>query len=65
MKYYKFELIEKFRRENKLGVEEFCKKCKIAMQTYYKIKNQLLNVRASAVFKIAKVINCNMYELYY
>ena len=65
MKYYKIELIENFRRDNRLTVENFCRQCKIAMPTYYKIKNQTLDIRASAVFKIAKVINRNMYELYY
>ncbi|MBQ7797769.1 MAG: helix-turn-helix transcriptional regulator [Clostridia bacterium] len=64
-KYYKTELINKFRKENKLTVEKFCKLCNIAVSSYYKIINQQLKCRSSIVFKIARLMHIRMSDLYY
>ena len=64
-KYYKTELIENFRKENKLSVIQFCRLCKISQDLYYKVINQQLKCRASSIFKIARVINVSMSDLHY
>ena len=64
-KHYKTELIEEFRKENRLSVERFCKQCNICMATYYKIMHQQLNFRSSVMFKIARAMGVEMKRLYY
>ena len=49
------ELIDNYRKEHNLTVEQFCKECHISKNTYYKfIKSRLSELKAEALFKIAK-----------
>lgn len=63
-KYYNTHLIDEFRKENELTVVEFCKLCKIAIETYYKTIKEQLKCVPSVIFKILKVLNIHMSSLY-
>lgn len=54
----KTEVIDNYRKENKLTVEQFCKKCNITKNAYYKfMKNQLDKVNASVLYNIAVTLH--------
>ena len=59
----KTELIEKYLRENNLSKARFCKICKISPTT---LKNLMTNgsFRISAIFKVAKVLNVPVHEMF-
>lgn len=48
----KAEVIEKYRKDNKLTVEKFCNKCSISKQTYYRLMRGNLNINALTLIKI-------------
>ena len=58
-----FDILTKYISDNHLTVKEFCKHCKISMSTYYKIK-QGKDFRLIALFKIARVMKMQMYQLF-
>lgn len=53
----KTEIIIDYRKANNLTVEEFCKKCNISKQVYYKLMKSNLNFRAEALYNIGKNTN--------
>ena len=65
MKYFKTELIEEFRKEKGWSITRFCKECRIGLDVYNKIINQKMNFRASMLFRIARVIGLQVYQLMY
>ena len=65
MKYFKSATLENFRREKGWSVTRFCKECKIGLDVYKKIINQQINFRASMLFRIARVIDLQVYQLVY
>ena len=65
MKYFKIEIIENFRQEKGWSVTRFCKECKIGLDVYKKIINQQINFRANMLFRIARVIGLQVYQLVY
>lgn len=60
----KYELIEKFMQKNNLSNTAFCKLCKISPATFKKIKNNQINYRINALFKIAKTLNVNISQMF-
>ena len=57
-------LIESYIGENFLTYAEFCKRCGISTQTFYKIRKNLSNVRLNAILKIARAINVELKDLF-
>ena len=61
----KTELIEEYINKNHLSKTAFCKKCKIAPSTLKAILSQSTNVGIVALFKIVRVLNIEICELFY
>lgn len=49
---------------NKLTKSEFCKMCKISYGTLEKVMSKNQNFNISALFKIAKVLNVKIHEIF-
>lgn len=60
----KAQLIKEFMIKNKLSEDEFCKLCKINIEIYRKIMSKDYNFSFSIVFKIAKILNIEVGELF-
>lgn len=60
----KTEIIENFLFENKLSKTKFCKMCKIGPSTLNKIMTNNDNFGIIALFKIAKVIKVQVYQMF-
>ena len=60
----KTELIENFVKENNLSKSKFCKMCKISQSTLNKIITNNENFRIIALFKIARVLKIQVFEMF-
>ena len=60
----KTELIENFRKDNNLSKSKFCKLCKISQSTLNKIMTNSENFRIIALFKIARVLKIQVYQMF-
>lgn len=60
----KTEIIEKYMNENKLSKTKFCKMCKISPSTLNKIMTNDDNFGIIALFKIARVIKVQVYQMF-
>ena len=60
----KVEIIEKFMLENNISKTKFCKMCKISPNTLNKIMSNDFNFEIIALFKIAKVIKIEVYQMF-
>lgn len=60
----KVEIIEKFMKENKISKTAFCKMCKISLSTLNKIIDKDDSFRIIALFKIARVIKIQVYQMF-
>ena len=60
----KTELIENFIKENNLSKSKFCKMCKISQSTLDKIMTNSENFRIIALFKIARVLKIQVYQMF-
>ncbi|MBQ8308494.1 MAG: helix-turn-helix transcriptional regulator [Clostridia bacterium] len=60
----KTEMLEKFIRENKLSKNQFCKMCKISHVTLQKIMTNKSNFRISAIFRIARAMQIEVWEMF-
>jgi len=58
------QLIKKYLKEKKLSKSNFCKQCKISVVTLNKIISNKENFRIIALFKIARVLNLQVYQLF-
>ncbi|MBR5191951.1 MAG: hypothetical protein IKW33_00900 [Clostridia bacterium] len=58
------EIIEKFLISNKISKTTFCKMCKISPITLKKIMAKDDNIEIVALFKIAKVIKIQVYQMF-
>ena len=58
------EIIEKFIKENKISKTAFCKMCKISLSTLNKIMTNDDSFRIIALFKIAKVIKVQVFQMF-
>ena len=57
------EIIDNYLKENKLSKTKFCKVCGISRGTLEKVmKNE--NVRITVLFKIARVLNVPIHQLF-
>ena len=63
-KTIKTEIIENFMLENKLSKTKFCKMCKISPSTLNKIMTNDDNFGIIALFKIARVIKVQVYQMF-
>lgn len=57
-------LITTYLKENKMSKTKFCKMCGINFSTLKKILNNQKNFKVNALFKIAKVLNMQVYEIF-
>lgn len=60
----KAELIKNFIKENNLSKSKFCKMCKISQSTLDKIMTNSENFRIIALFKIARVLKIQVFEMF-
>ena len=60
----KTELIENFIKENSLSKSKFCEMCKISQSTLNKIMTNNENFRIIALFKIARVLKIQVYQMF-
>ena len=60
---FKKEIIESYLKENKISKTKFCKLCGISYCTLEKIRNNK-NYRIGALFKIAKVVKIQVYQVF-
>lgn len=56
--------IQSYIRENKLSKKAFCEKCKISYHTLRKIFDKNFNVDITILFKIARVLNVGIKDLF-
>ncbi len=64
-KYIKTELIENFMKEKGLSKTKFCKMCRIGLRSYEKVMNNNFHFRVNILFKIAKTMGLQAYQLLY
>ena len=57
-------LIENFIKDNNLSKSKFCKMCKISQSTLNKIITNNENFRIIALFKIARVLKIQVFEMF-
>ena len=60
----KTELIKRFMEENELSKSEFCAMCKINLETYRKIMSNDFDFSIRALFRIAKVLGVEVFEMF-
>ena len=60
----KTELIENFIKDNNLSKSKFCEMCKISQSTLDKIITNNENFRIIALFKIARVLKIQVFEMF-
>lgn len=60
----KTELIENFIKDNNLSKSKFCKMCKISQSTLNKIMTNSENFKIIALFKIARVLKIQVYQMF-
>ena len=60
----KSELIKNYMKVNNLSKTAFCKQCKISTNTYNKVINGEPPYYISGLFKIAKNINKELFEMF-
>ena len=60
----KTELIENFIKDNNLSKSKFCKMCKIRQSTLNKLMTNSENFRIIALFKIARVLKIQVYQMF-
>ncbi|MGN1222030.1 MAG: helix-turn-helix domain-containing protein [Christensenellales bacterium] len=58
------DLIRDYMRANNSSKQEFCKSCKISIGVLNKILNGKENFRISALLKISRLINVELYKLF-
>ena len=56
--------VENFIKENNLSKSKFCKMCKISQSTLNKIMTNSENFRIIALFKIARVLKIQVFEMF-
>ena len=60
----KTELIENFVKDNNLSKSKFCEMCKISQSTLNKIMTSNENFRIIELFKIARVLKIQVFEMF-
>lgn len=56
--------IQNYIKENNLTKQQFCKQCNISPSVLNKILKDQHNIHILALFKIAKVINIQVFEFF-
>lgn len=57
-------IITKYIKENKLTIKQFCAICKLSYNTLRKIVKGQKNIRISSLFKIARTLKIELYQLF-
>ncbi|MBR5439898.1 MAG: helix-turn-helix transcriptional regulator [Clostridia bacterium] len=60
----KIEIIEKYMLKNNISKTKFCKICKISPNTLNKIMANDFNFEIVALFKIARIIKIEVYQMF-
>lgn len=60
----KTELIENFIKDNNLSKSKFCEMCKISQSTLNKIMTNNENFRIISLFKIARFLKIQVFEMF-
>lgn len=60
----KTELIENFLKSNNMTKTKFCEICKISLPTLNKIFKNQFNFKLTALFKVARALGINSYEMF-
>ena len=63
-KLIKTEMIEDYMQKNKISKTQLCKMCKISIKTLNKILANNINIDILAFFKIAKVLNIKVHQIF-
>ena len=58
------EIIEEYRKENKLSKSEFCRICKMGLRTYEKIMIGDYNYDVKVIFRISKLLQIPIHQLF-
>lgn len=58
------EIFEAYRLKNNLTKKRFCEMCGISESVYRKILRQQFNFDAKSLFKIARVVNIKICEIF-
>lgn len=61
---FKIELIKNYIKENNLTVNKFCKICNVKKHVYYKILHNKLNFDANNIFRIARILEIQVHEIF-
>lgn len=64
-KIFKTKIIKDFIKTNNWSMTRFCRECGIGIDIYKKIMKQEIAFRASAMFKIARLIKIEVHKLFY
>ena len=64
-KVIKVEKILQFIKDRGISKTKFCKECGVSYQCLKKILSDNLNFYADAIFKIARFMKLNVYELFW
>ena len=60
----KTEIIENYMKEHNLSKNKFCKMCNVNIQTLNKILKNDFRFRVNALFKIARVLKIEVYQMF-
>ena len=60
----KTEIIENYMQKNNISKARFCKLCNISVSTLNKILCNNTNIELIALFRIAKVIDLQVYQMF-
>ena len=60
----KTEIIGSYMKEHNLSKNKFCKMCNVNIQTLNKILNNDFRFRVNALFKIARVLKIEVYQMF-
>lgn len=58
------KLFEEYINEHKISKTKFCKLCKISPSTFKKIMKNDFHFKISALFKIARVLDIEVYQMF-
>ena len=63
-KLIKTEIIESYMQGNNLSKTQFCKLCKISIGTLYRLLSNDINVELISFFRISKVIDIQIHQMF-
>ena len=61
--YINFEIIEDFIKKNNLSQIDFCKLCRISVNTLIRLKNKNINCYSTTIIKIADILGVKISQI--